>query len=78
MVSQPEEDGTSMAGIDTEACWCLSPPDTAQNDPDALVRIEDEEPGAVPIPISLQLLQVEPAALLDEPEQIRCQIQPPQ
>jgi hypothetical protein len=40
----------------------------AQNDPDALVKTEDEEPDTVPISVWLQPLAVEVAALLDESE----------
>jgi hypothetical protein len=38
----------------------------AQNDSDALVEIEDQESDAVPIPVWLQLLEVEAAVLLDK------------
>jgi hypothetical protein len=47
--------------------WLL-PSDTAQNDPDALVEIEHQESDTVPIPVWLQLLEVEAAALLDKCE----------
>jgi hypothetical protein len=40
-----------MTGVDTEACRCLLPSDTVQNDPDALAEIEDEEPDEIPIPV---------------------------
>jgi hypothetical protein len=54
-----------VAGVDREACRCLLPSDTAQNDPDALTEIENEESDAILIPVQLQLLKVEAAALLD-------------
>jgi hypothetical protein len=40
--------------------------DTAQSDPDTLVKIEKEEPDAVPIPVWLQFIEVAAAALLNE------------
>jgi hypothetical protein len=46
-----------MAGVGTEAHHCLLPFDTAQNDPDALIEIEDEEPDVVPIPSSFTFLK---------------------
>jgi hypothetical protein len=66
--SQLGEDGTSMAGVDTEAHRCLLPSDMGQNDPDALVEIEDEESDTFPILLWPQLLEAEAAALLDESE----------
>jgi hypothetical protein len=44
------------------------PSHTAQNDLEAHIEIEDGEPDTVPISVSLQLLEVEEAALLDESE----------
>jgi hypothetical protein len=55
-----------MTGVYIEVCRCLLPSDTAQKDPDALVEIEDKGPDVVPMPIWLQLLEVEAAVLLDE------------
>jgi hypothetical protein len=66
IVSQLGEDGTSMAGVDSEASRCLLPSDTPQNDCDAPFEIEDEGPGAIPVPVWFQVLEVE--ALLDEYE----------
>jgi hypothetical protein len=68
IISQLGEDGTSMTGVETKSCQCLSPSDAAQNDPNALVEIEDEQPDAVSIPAWLQFLEVEAAALLEESE----------
>jgi hypothetical protein len=45
---------------------------SSNNDPDVFVEIEDEEPDAALIPVWLQLLEVEAAALLDESEETRC------
>jgi hypothetical protein len=42
-----------MAGVDREACRCLLSSNTVQNDSDALVEIEDEEPDTVLIPVWL-------------------------
>jgi hypothetical protein len=44
--------GRNFTGVaDTETYQYLLPSDTRQNDPDALIEIEDEEPDAVPIPV---------------------------
>jgi hypothetical protein len=51
---------------------------SSNNNPDALVEIEEEEPDTILIPVSLQLLEVEAVALLDECEGIRYHIQPAQ
>jgi hypothetical protein len=54
--------------MDSEAGRCLLPSDRAQNDPDPLVEIENEDPDQVPIPVWLRLLEVEVAAPLGESE----------
>jgi hypothetical protein len=51
---------------------------TSDDEREAFVEIENEEPDAVPLPVWLQLLDVEAAALLDESESIRGHIRLPQ
>jgi hypothetical protein len=68
IVSRMAGNGTPMASVDIEACRCLLDCAVTRGGPSLPAEIEDEEPDTAAVPLWLQLLDAEAAALLEESE----------